>query len=232
MSVPERRPRTDGPGRRVRALEPPPIGSRRRKPELVVGVLLVVACALGAVLLATGGPDGTPVLALNRDVERGEAVAEGDFRVTEVAADSAAAHVGEADRQSLVGQAATEDLGAGTIVTRDQFTPWDALVNEGEGAVDVVLEAGQLPARLLASGDLVNVVVAGGAGTGTAVTGSGEQPRQHIEGVRVVAVTQLSDDQTGAESWSVSLVADAAGANDIAEAVASGGRAHLVLVGS
>jgi hypothetical protein len=198
-----------------------PSRRRRQRLELVVGVLLMAGCALGAVVLAPGGRDRTPVVALAGDVERGEVIEDGDLSVTYVGADSPVAHVPEDERASLVGQAALVDLPAGTIVTAGQLAAPAAVAAQGDGTVGVALEAGQLPSLGLAAGDQVSVVA--GSGSQGAAQGQGVV----VDTAEVVATRQL-DDQPA--SWWVSLRAGEGDARRLATAISDGARVQLVLV--
>ncbi len=208
-----------GSGGRLRALPPTTSGPRRRRPEMLLGVVLVVGCALAALVMATSGRDRTPVLALAHDVERGAVVESGDLAVRYVASDSPIAHVDRDERDAIVGRTALSDMGAGTIVTEDLFADSGAVLQAGDGSVGLTLEAGQMPSMDLAPGDRVNVVAGGGQARGTA--------GQVVAGAEVIATDRLDDDSGG---WWVSLRASEADANAVAEAAASESRLHLVMV--
>ncbi len=186
---------------------------------MLLGVVLVVGCALAALVMATSGRDRIPVLALARDVERGAVVDNGDLAVRYVAADSPIAHVDRDERDTLVGRSALSDMGAGTIVTEELFADSGAVLQAGDGSVGLTLEAGQMPSMDLAPGDRVNVVAGGGQTPGAA--------GQVVAGAEVIATDPLDDDSGG---WWVSLRASEADANAVAEAAASESRLHLVMV--
>jgi hypothetical protein len=200
-------------------------GARRRR-ELVVGLLLVAAGALGALVIAVSGRDRIPVVSLAQDVERGDVIEENDLAVTYIEADRPVAYVGEDDRSSLVGQAALERVPSGAIVTADQFGPPTEVTAAGQGRVGLSLEPGQLPARPLAPGDRVSVVGGAGSSGGTG-GGTGGAAGQVVDGAEVVDADRV-DDQSA--SWWVSLRASEADALALASAAANGTRLQLVLV--
>lgn len=210
-------------GRRGRRRLPTHTGATRRRGELVLGILLVAGCGLGALVAATDGRSETPVLALAEPITRGEVVEDADLKVTYLRADSAVAHVDEVDREDLIGLAALADLGAGTIVTAEQFGEPAVVTAPGEGTVGLALEPGQLPVLPIAVGDQVEVV-GGASGEG----GSGGALQGVLANAEVVATDKL-DDSSG--SWWVSLRAAGGDARTLASAVAGGARLQLVLVG-
>lgn len=215
-SVDASRSRSNGAGP-LRAAPPSTSGPRRRRPEMLLGVVLVVGCALAALVLATSGRDRTPVVALAQEVDRGAVIEAGDLTVRYVSADSAIAHVDEADRDSIVGRAALSDLAPGTIVTPELFAEPGGVLEVGDGTVGLALSVGQVPSMDLAPGDLVNVVRAAGD------TGGG----QVVAAAEVVAASRLEDDSGG---WWVSLRTSEPDANKVGTAAASEAQLVLVLV--
>lgn len=196
-------------------------GARRRR-ELVIGLLLTVIGALGALVIAMSGRDRVPVVTLADDVERGEVIDDDDLTVAYIEANRPVAYVDGDDRSSLVGQAALEDIPADAIVTGRQFGPPAVVTAVGEGTVGLELEPGQLPALPLTAGDRVSVV--GGSGSGG---GAGGSPGQLVDGAQVVSAERV-DDQSA--TWWVSLRASEADALTVAAAAADGSRLQLVLV--
>jgi Flp pilus assembly protein CpaB len=171
-AVTDRRPSPNGSPPTVRpspqrlGVEPPASPRRQRLPELAVGVLLVVGCALAALMLAAGDRDRTPVVALSGDVSRGEVLIADDLSTVYVESDSSIASTAAADREDLVGLAALSDLPSGALVTPGQLAEPVEVLDAGSGTVGVSVEAGQLPSLRLAPGDEVSVVAAGDAASG------------------------------------------------------------------
>jgi hypothetical protein len=204
-----------------------PASSRRQRiPELAVGVLLVVGCALAALVLATGSRDRTAVVALAGDVARGQVLTGADLSVVHVESDASLAYTPSDDREQLVGLAALSDLPAGALVSADQLGEPVGVVERGSGTVGLSVEAGQLPSLRLAPGDEVSVVAAGDAA-------SGREPGQVVRSGVVVAIEELTEDaqMTGQRRWWVAVRASQSEAEELGAAVSGGARVQLVLVG-
>jgi len=203
-------------------LEPPP-RQRGRLPELVVGIIVMVAFALGAVLWHSSTTEREAVLALVGDIERGETIAGADLRVVYVASDDRIAHVRQEESGDIVGRIATTDLEAGTLVTRSQVANRVA-IGAGEGVVGLALDPGQFPALGLLPGDRVNVVAAE-----PVAPEDGEDAPSPVlaRGGEVFAVEDLG----GQGRQFVSLRMSEDDANRVA-AAAERGPVRLVLVGS
>lgn len=158
-------PRLSSDGARVRPDTPSVEPSHRRRsrlPEMAIGVVLMVAFALGAVLWHMSATDKTPVLALASSVGRGEVIEPGDLRVVYVATDEPIAHLPRSASSELVGSVAVADLEEGTLLTRGHVVARASLGPE-DGVVGLALDPGQFPALGLVPGDLVNVVAADGS---------------------------------------------------------------------
>jgi hypothetical protein len=207
-------------------VEPPAPARHRRRPELVVGVLLVTGGALASVLLATGGRNRTPVLALEGDVRRGEVLTADDVATVLMGSDSSIAHLGEGEADVVVGRVALTDLPAGTVLAPEMVGAPVEQHAPGEGTVGLALEAGQLPSLRMAPSDRVSVVA--GVDT-TSARGAGVVVRTG----EVVAVEEITaEGQVGAQRrWWVALRAPEDEAAALGGVVAGGGRVQLVLVG-
>jgi hypothetical protein len=202
-------------------VEPPGATSRRRIPELVLGIFLVAGCALAAVLIAAAGRERTPVLTLSDDIDRGHILTEDDLSVVYVGSDSAIAYVRQGDEDQIVGQAALADLGKGSILTTRQFVDPEQLTQQGDGLVGFTVEIGSLPSRELATGDVVSVAVGDIAG------GKGEIVAQAVV---VAEVRKLPDVPGQSEQWWVTLRASESDAEDLATATVGDNPVKLILV--
>lgn len=210
-----------GPVRDTPNLEPPRAGRRSRVPELAIGVVLMVASALGAVLWHMSSTSKEPVLALAAEVERGEAIEAADLRVTYLESDDPIAHLPESASASVIGRIAVADLDAGTILTPSQLTERSTL-GSGDGVVGLALDPGQFPALGLLPGDRVNVVAGG-----TAADAEGDEQLVLAGGAEVFAVEELGNQ--GRQFISLRMPQD--DANRVA-AAAERRPLRLVLVGS
>ena len=130
----------------------------RRRPGLIVaGVALSMLGALVAVWLVTSAGDRADVVMVARDVPYGATVSAADLAVTAVAVDPSVGTVPAGDAAALVGQVATADLTAGSLLAPGQVS---AAGPPGDGEVLVPLPVGleRLPASGVGAGDRVLVV--------------------------------------------------------------------------
>ena len=201
----------------------PPARQRGRLPELVIGIIVMLAFALGAVLWHSSTTEREAVLALVGDIERGDTIASTDLRVVYVASDDPIAHVRREESGDIVGRIAMTDLEAGTLVTRSQVADRVA-IGAGEGVVGLALDPGQFPALGLLPGDRVNVVA---AETTTPEDGEDVSSPVLARGGEVFAVEDLG----GQGRQFVSLRMSEDDGNRVA-AAAERGPVRLVLVGS
>lgn len=210
------RPSSNGHGAAQRLVVAPP-KARGRLPELAIGLFVMVAFALGAVLWHLNSVDKSPALAIATNVERGETITANDVRVAYVASDDVLSTLGEGQMSQVVGRVALVDLPAGTLVTRGLVA--DAVdIEAGDGVAGLSLEPGQYPALGLAPGDIVNVVHSvedAAAGDGDSVI---------ARNATVFAVEDLASDRK-----LVSIMTSEADAEAVASA-AGGGSLRLVLV--
>ena len=152
--TPRRAPRrtTAGPVHRALAPTRPSV----RIPEVLLGVLLVAGCALGALLWQRSSSATSPALVLAHDVRRGDVLELQDFTSAEVRA-TGARLLPFADAERLVGRVVAADFRAFTPVTDDLAVEVIPL-GVDESLVGRRLEVGQFPEGLQ-PGDLVTVVV-------------------------------------------------------------------------
>lgn len=130
----------------------------RRRPA-VVAAAVALTC-LGALLTAwtfLWASKAEPVVAMRADVQRGEVIARGDLVVARINPDPALHPVPASEAMSLVGQRASMDLPAGTLITRGSVTA-QVVPAAGKSVVGLGLEPGLLPAGTLSPGDRVRVV--------------------------------------------------------------------------
>lgn len=202
------------------AITPP--GRRVRRTEVVVGLVVILVFALGAVLLHLRTVDRTPALAVVGSVERGETLSASDIKVVYISSDDPLARLGESQLTQVVGQVALVDLAPGTLLSRSVVAERPAL-DAGEGVVGLSLDPGGYPAFGLAPGDQVSVVRTADP---AAVDGNGESAADVVlsRDATVFAVEELASDRR-----LVSIVAPEADAEAVAAASGSGSL-RLVLV--
>lgn len=203
------------------SLEPPTSARRARLPELVVGLVVMLAFALAAALWHMSSVERDPTLALARDVRQGEIIEASDLRVVYLSSDGDVARLAEGDVSRVAGRVALTDLPRGTVLTPALVAALPVL-GEGEGVVGLALEPGQFPSAGLRPGDRVNVVA------GPASQSGGEGPGETLlaEEAEVFSVEDL---EGGQGRRFVSLKMPEATANEVA-AAAERGPVRLVLV--
>lgn len=188
---------------------------RRSVPHLVLGLLLVVTCALGVTVGVMSMTDRTPVLVLARPVTAGQVIDEPDLRVVGVWVDPSVDVVPAADAPQVVGRSVAVPLSAGAVL------PWGALGQSrvppaGHAVTAVAVSAGQFPPRISA-GAHVSVIAAAAE--------SGVRPvRSGAWAAIVVAV-----DPNGADPTSAVLSLQLAERDAEAVAVLPAGAIRIVL---
>lgn len=195
----------------------PPRG--RRRPGLITaGVALSALGALVAVWLVSSAGDRTDVVMLARDVAYGTTLTADDLTTTAVAVDASVATVAAEGASSLVGQVATADLAAGTLLAPSDVAPAGP-PGPGEALVPLPATAERLPATGLRPGDRLLVV--------DTPTQAADPPTERPETFEVVVARVGAPDLNG-----VSVIDVVAAADDgpALAARAATGRFALVLL--
>ena len=122
-----------------------------------MGLVLVVLGAVLVVAFVGGSSPTRQVLALARNVSKGEVLAAGDLTNLELPADAAIAALDVQSLASLVGRQAVSDLSAGTVLTLQLLAPQRELP-AGMVVVGAQLDAGQYPVRHFKAGEKVNLL--------------------------------------------------------------------------
>ncbi|MCP3800697.1 SAF domain-containing protein [Allokutzneria sp. A3M-2-11 16] len=142
----------------------PAARSRRRSvPHLVVGVLLVLGCATGFLVVSLTADARQLVLALARPVAVGQVVTAQDLREVSLAVDTGVSFVDVRDAASVVGKRMSVNLPAGALLTAEAVRP--AVVPAGQAIVAVAVKAGQVPVEVAAGAQVSVVRVPGRADT-------------------------------------------------------------------
>lgn len=202
-----------------------PVRRRFRLPEVAIGLVVLLACALGVVLWQLNATRKDPVLAIANPVARGDVIEADDLTVVYMSSDDPIAHLRRADSSRVVGRVALADLEAGALVTPGAISDGPA-VQPGEGIVGLSLEPGQVPSSRLRAGDLVNVVAGAPSGGGGDAQAADTADTPLVEKAEVFAVEEL----TASGRLFVSLKMREADANRVA-AAAERGPVRLVMVG-
>jgi len=217
-------PALDGSGRLS------PLSQRREVPYLVLGVALVVAGALGAILLTSRAGQQVQALVLVRDVPIGQPLTAGDLRAEPVLAGSTVPLVLVDDAASMVGRVAAVPLRAGHLLAPDDaggpsWPPPDRLL------LAVAVSPGSYPPELAPGMHVLVVTGPNDAGEPAAATGGAGTttagPRDLSDAVEaVVAASRPNPNGTGGSV--VSLLLSRVGAAAVTAVPAS--RLHLIVV--
>lgn len=119
----------------------------RRVPYLLVGVLLVVGCAGGGVIVASQLGQRQTALVFSRPVSVGQELAAADLREVSIARDDDLAIVPARQRGEVVGRPVAYSLPAGSLLTKGVLGN-PAVPPAGVAVAAVGLKAGQFPAGL------------------------------------------------------------------------------------
>ena len=102
-----------------------PGGRRRSVPHLLIGALLVVACAVGFAVVAGSTDHRASVLALARPVTVGQRLTSADVRAVRVSAEPGVATLPASQLQSVLGQTVAVSLPTGALLTSGELGPVD-----------------------------------------------------------------------------------------------------------
>lgn len=205
-----------------------PLRRRRNLPWLIVGLVLVIACALAFAVtsLRLGGRE--PVLALAHRVPAGHVLAPADLRVVNVAAPE----LGLIPRRAaprVTGRTTAVPLHGGALLTEKALGP-ASYPPEGQAVVAAALQTGAFPPSL-GPGARVAVVVTAGEGASVAqgrASPNGAVPSSaRVLEATVTSVTATRQQARG--STVVSLRLPRRQATTVA-AAAGEQRVHLVLL--
>lgn len=121
-------------------------GRRRRIPYLVLGALLVLACASGFVVISAEFGKRLPVLALARPVTIGQMLTAQDLRQVNVAVDPDVSVVDVAQTDSLIGKRMSTNLPAGALLSAADVG--GSVPADGQAIAALALKAGQFPPEI------------------------------------------------------------------------------------
>ena len=141
-------------------------GRRRSVPHLALGALLVVVCALGFALIATGTDHRRSVLSLARAVTVGQRLTGSDLRSVSISAGSGVDTISASDSSTIIGEPLAMSLPAGALLTRSEIGA--ATMPTGQALVAIAVKAGQFPPSL-AAGAHVHLIL---MPSSTALTGA------------------------------------------------------------
>lgn len=138
-------------------------GSKARRRPLLAAASFALVC-LGGLLAAwawSATSSTVSVLAARTNVQRGAVISEGNLMTVSINADPALRPVPASDVAAIVGQRATADIAAGTLVSRSQVAA-TVLPAAGMSLVGIGLPTTSMPGEPLQPGDAVRVVATPG----------------------------------------------------------------------
>ncbi len=133
---------------------------RRRIPEIAMGLFLVLCGGVLAFIFARQDVPSRELLALARDVNRGDVLSVADLAVLEVPADVPVAALSPQSASQILGASAAGDYPSGMLLTRPLLTE-ETDIPAGMVLVGARLEAGQYPILGFSQGDRVNIMARG-----------------------------------------------------------------------
>jgi hypothetical protein len=130
---------------------------RRRTPELVLGILLVLVGALGGLFVFRGGQSTSTMVAAARELPRGTVISRSDLVAVEVGVVPGGTGVMANEASSLIGMRLLVDLPAGVpipahVVTRQR------LLTENTALLPIALGRGAVPSGL-GRGDFIRAII-------------------------------------------------------------------------
>ena len=195
----------------------PPTKSRRRPAVIAAGVALAIIGGLGSWYYASTVGNTVTVLSTQTDIARGATITSGDLTTLQIAGGQDTPAFTAAEATDVIGQTATVDLPAGTLVTTANVGE-GIIIAGGESIVGVALTVAQLPNYPLAAGDQVRLV--------DTPIAQGDPPATAPKSFVATVFTSRFDE--GTATWVVDLVVPAKEAADIAARSATG-RVALIL---
>jgi len=204
------------------ATPPPRPSGRRSVPHLLLGILLVLACAVGSLALSTGLGGSRLVLASARPLTVGQILGPADVREVALPAGSDLRAIDASGAASLLGRPVTVTVPAGVLLTPESFGG-DGSPPPGRAIVALALEPGRLPPEV-APGDRVSVVV----GAPDAAPGTGAGGRGVVRSWQAVVVGAVLPDS--GRLTVVSVMLEEAPARELAALPA--GQVSVVLLGT
>lgn len=186
----------------------------RHPSRMIIGVIVLLLCAMQTAAVYSRIGDRQSVLALARPVEEGHVITNADLKATRIAVDSGVRTVPVGQRGDVVGRVATARLVPDSILNPQLITN-SAALPPGKATVGASLKPGQFPAGMH-TGDPVLLVA-------TPSNDAAAAPPVNA----AVSSVQGATDQSG--TTSASFVVDQESAAAIATAGAGGNLVAVVL---
>jgi len=198
-------------------------GRHRQLPLVVVGVLLVVGCALAFTDASLQLGSREEVLVVAQPLDAGQVLTTGDLRAVRVSTGDGLDAVLVGEESSVVGRRVAVPLVAGAVLTSSEVGNAPP-VGSGSDVVAIGLKAGSYPPDL-APGDRVQVVPVASSSSGSNGTVTSGSP----VGATVLAVDVASADSDNPTVFSLQV--SSSDAEEVAS-LAAAGEASLIEVGA
>lgn len=181
-------------------------GTKRRRsiPYLLLGALLVMACAAAFLVVSLNSGNREPVLALAQPVSVGQVLTAQDLKQVNVAVDPGVSVVDTGQAASVVGRTMSESLPAGALLTLDAVSG-AGVPAPGQALAALSLKAGQFPPEV-SPGSRVSVVFVPGQ-AGVALSSPPTPDSTTVWPAVVTSVTSPPNQQTTVVSVQVSPAA-------------------------
>ena len=186
-------------------------GRQRRWSLALVAVLVTLGSALAFVVLWMNAGDRKPVLAMADDVAAGQIIEQDDLKVVRVSADSGVTLVASSAMDQVVGQPATSNLLAGSLLVPEAVGSDDGL-DQGTTVIAIPVPRTEIPSDELETGDRLVLYR-------TPASNGGEQAEAEVMGEGRVFSVDTGDDSGGSDIR-ISITVDESLAPEIANAVA------------
>lgn len=196
-------------------------GRQRRWSLALVAVLVTVGSGLAFVLLWLNAGDRRPYLAVTTDVQRGQQIQPEHLTTVRVSTDPTLSPVPASQRNDIVGQVATKELAAGSLLVDSAIGEEEGLP-QGEAVTAVPVAAQRVPSPIPRSGARVRIY-----DSSDVDQDSTEDEQATAEAI--AEATVLGTEDFGTEVTFTVRVSDSLELADIAKAAQTGG-VHLALV--
>jgi hypothetical protein len=194
---------------------------------LAGGLLLVVVCGLGGVLLFTSADDKVPVVVSAGELDSGRPLTRADLRVVDMTPGDGIDTLSPDEARDLLGQLPLGRVPEGTLLNSAMFAPEIPLAR-GEMVFGAALDPGAAPLSAVDVGATVELLFTPKTPTAAAGDASTPVPRARSIGTGDVwAVETLADGQIWVSirvSKSTGLVASQADQDDALRVVLAGGQ--------
>ena len=215
----------EAPGPRSRAAR---VSVRRQLPLVVIGVLLVLGCALAFADASLHIGSREEVLVVAQPLSAGQMLTTADLQSAQVSTGSGVQVVPASEEASVVGRSVAVPLVPGALLTRTEVGSASAVGSDSD-VVAVGLKSGAYPPDL-APGDRVQVVPVSSSSSGSgSESGSTDATNGTPVSATVLAVQEATSESDNPTVFSLQV---SKGDADEVAALAAAGQASLIQVGA